>query len=470
VTQPTIISLNRIQPDFPGPLLTPLDQYPLYYEFNTSSGETFLQDAVVSVCVAQNITIPDESRLRLAHNVPEPNFTTIEILPVGTSFLDCTGAQAIFPSLGSSGGGIGTFALRTFGDLATRVFEALEPQPLHAAALVTGVTGTTKRLSPFGSVDTLAHLAALSPTSGLSAPQGGTVPAPVVLVSTPAGAPIPGITVTFTVTSGGGTLTATGSSTPVTSVVTTTDAQGNATVGSWTLGTGSNTVTAVATPPHLGSGIAPSSGLTFTATALAPAQLAFGTQPLTTSAGTPFGVTVLVQDASGNTVPASSASVTLAITGATLNGTKTVAAVNGVATFTGLSITTAGSYTITATSAGLTSTTSNSFSITAGPVTAIVRNAGHNQTAPAGSILGVTPGTVAPSVKVADQYGNGVSGVVVTFLVNRGGGSVNPVTATTDANGVASTTWLIGLGANRVSATISVAGVVRDIALAATGT
>jgi hypothetical protein len=470
VTQPTIISLNRIQPDFPGPLLTSLDQYPLYYEFDTSSGETFLQDAVISVCVAQNLTIPDETRLRLAHNVPEPNFTTIEILPAGTSFLDCTGAQAIFPSLGSTGGGIGTFARRAFTSLATRVFEALEPQPLYAAALVTGVTGTTKRLSPFGSVDTLANLSALSPTTGLTAPQGGTVTAPLVLVSTPADAPMAGITVTFTVTAGGGTLTAVGSSTPVTSVITTTDAQGNATVGSWTLGTGTNTVTAVATPPHAGSGIAPAAGITFTAIATAPAKLAFGTQPATTSAGTPFSVTVLVQDAAGNTVPASSAVVTLSMTGATLNGTKTVAAVNGVATFTGLSITKAGTYTLKATSPGLTMKTSNSFSITAGPAVTLARNAGQNQTAPAGSVLGVTAGTVAPSVKVSDQYGNRVSGVVVTFLVNRGGGTATPTTAVTNANGIASTNWLIGLGANRMSVRITVAGVVRDVAFAATGT
>lgn len=470
VTQPTIISLNRIQPDFPGPLLTPLDQYPLYYEYNTSSGEDFLQDATISVCVAQNLTIPDVNRLRLAHNVPEPNFTTIEILPVGTGFLDCTGAQANFPSLGSSGGGLGSFALRTVNDLATRVFEALQPQPLHAAALVTGVTGTTKRLSPFGSVDTLANIGALSPTSGLTAPQGGTVTPPLVLVSTPADVSMPGITVTFTVTGGGGTLTAVGSSTPVTSVVTTTDAQGNATVGSWTLGTGTNTVTAVATPPHAGSGIAPAAGITFTATASAPVKLAFGTQPATTSAGTPFSVTVLIQDAAGNTVPASSAVVTLSMTGATLNGTKAVAAVNGVATFTGLNITKAGTYTLKATSPGLTNKTSSSFSITAGPAVTIARNAGQNQTAPAGSILGVTPGTVAPSVKVTDQYGNRVSGVVVTFLVNRGGGSATPATAVTNANGIASTTWLIGLGANRLSVTISVAGQVRDVAFAATGT
>jgi hypothetical protein len=475
VTQPTVISLSRIQPDFPGPLLTPLDQPPLFYQFNTSSGETFLQDATVSVCTAENVTVPDDTRLRLAHNVPEPNFTTIEILPVGVGFLDCTGALAEFPTLGNVRSGLGEFALHALDRFATRVVEVMGPQPLYAAALgVTGTVGTTKNLSPFGAVDTLAHLDALSPTSGLTAPEGGTVTAPLVLVSTPTDAPMPGITVTFSVTGGGGKLTAVGSTTPVTSVVTTTDAEGKATVGSWTLGTGTNTVTAVATPPHAGSGVDPAAGLTFTATALPPVKLAFGTQPTTTSAGTSFTVTVLVQDAQGNTVPASSASIALALNagnGAVLGGTTTVAAVNGVATFSNLSITKAGTnYTLTATSAPLTAATSDAFDITAGTASNIVINGGNNQTAAEGSTLGTTAGTTAPSVKVTDQHGNPAAGANVTFVVASGGGSVAPSSAAANASGIASTNWTIVAGTNTMSASITALGAVPSVLFTATGT
>ena len=475
VTQPTVISLSRVQPDFPGPLLTPLDQYPLYYHFNTSSGETFLQDATVSVCVAENVTVPDDSRLRLAHNVPEPNFTTIEILPIGIGFLDCTGAQANFPNLGSTSGGFGTFALQTINSFASRVFDVLGPEDLYAATLgITGTVGTTKNLSPFGSVDTLAHIGALSPTTGLSGPQGGTVTAPLVLVTTPTDAPMPGITVTFTVTGGGGKLTAVGDNALVTSVVTTTDAEGKATVGSWVLGTGTNTVTAVATPPHLKSGIDPAAGITFTATALPPVKLAFGTQPTTTTAGTSFTVTVLVQDAQGNTVPASSATVGLALNaanGAVLSGSTSVAAVNGVATFSGLSITKAGTnYTLTATSAPLTSAVSNAFSITAGSASAIAINAGNNQTAADGSTLGTTAGTTAPSVKVTDQHGNPIPNTGVTFQVASGGGSVSPTSANTDASGIASTNWTIVVGTNTMSASITALGATPSVLFTATGT
>jgi hypothetical protein len=470
VTLPTVISLSRVS----GPLLTDLDQYPLYYEFNTSSGETFLQDATVAVCTAENVTVPDETRLRLAHNVPEPNFTTIEILPIGVGFLDCTGAQTTAPSLGSRGRGLGSFALRAIDKLAHEVFQVLQPEVLSATALVTGVTGTTKRLSPFAAVDTLAHLGALSPTTGLSGPQGGTVTAPQVLVSTPNDVPMPNITVTFTVTAGGGKLTAVGDNALVTSVVATTDAEGKATVGSWVLGTGTNTVTAVATPPHLNSGIDPIGGLTFTATALPPVKLAFGTQPVTTTAGSSFTVTALVQDAQGHTVPASSATVTLALTaanGAVLAGTKTVAAVSGVATFAGLSITKAGTgYTLTATSAPLTAATSSAFDITAGSASAITINAGNNQTAADGSTLGTTAGTTAPSVKVTDQHGNPVSGAGVTFQVASGGGSVSPATATTGAGGIAATTWTIVAGSNTMSATITALGAVPSALFTATGT
>jgi hypothetical protein len=86
---------------------------------------------------------------------------------------------------------------------------------------------------------------------------------------------------------------------------------------------------------------------------------------------------VNVLDASGSIVTNSDASITLAITtgtpasggAATLIGTKTVSAVNGVATFSGLSIDTAGvGYRLTASSGQLTPADSALFSVTAGTV------------------------------------------------------------------------------------------------------
>ena len=104
-------------------------------------------------------------------------------------------------------------------------------------------------------------------------------------------------------------------------------------------------------------------------------KVVFTTQPVTTTAGATMPtVRVAIQDAGSNTLLGSSASVTLAIGtnpgGGTLSGTTTVAAVNGVATFSNLSINKAGTgYTLTATSGALTSATSSAFNITPGAAT-----------------------------------------------------------------------------------------------------
>src|SRR5207253_1030672 len=112
-----------------------------------------------------------------------------------------------------------------------------------------------------------------------------------------------------------------------------------------------------------------------TVNAGAATKVAFTTQPAGATGGTAFTTQPLIaiQDANGNTVTSSRASVTVAIGtnpgGGTLSGTKTLSASSGVATFAGLSIDLAGTaYTLTATSGGLTAGTSAAFNIT-GPAT-----------------------------------------------------------------------------------------------------
>jgi hypothetical protein len=82
--------------------------------------------------------------------------------------------------------------------------------------------------------------------------------------------------------------------------------------------------------------------------------------------GSPVAVEVI--DVSGNRVTTSSASISMQIgptsTGlGSLKGTKTVSAANGLASFSGLSIDTAGAYTLRATSPGLVSATSSPFRV-----------------------------------------------------------------------------------------------------------
>ena len=97
-------------------------------------------------------------------------------------------------------------------------------------------------------------------------------------------------------------------------------------------------------------------------------KLAFETKLDDTKAGMLFPAqpVVKVVDKDGNTVTTSTASITLAVTNnrAELYGTTTVDAVNGVATFTDLILTLAGSgYSLTAISPGLTSSLSNPFNV-----------------------------------------------------------------------------------------------------------
>ena len=106
----------------------------------------------------------------------------------------------------------------------------------------------------------------------------------------------------------------------------------------------------------------------------AAVQLGFTQQPNGGTGGVAWTTQpkVAIQDALGNTVTSSSASVTLAITAGTGNagGVLTCtanpkAAASGIVTFAGCKINLAGSgYTLTATAAGLTTTTSSTFNIT----------------------------------------------------------------------------------------------------------
>src|SRR5207237_975252 len=113
-------------------------------------------------------------------------------------------------------------------------------------------------------------------------------------------------------------------------------------------------------------------------------------------------VEVTAQDGNGNTATGFTgkirrATCTNTSTG-TLSGTKTKAAVAGVATFSGLSIDKAGTgYTLTATGAG--STTSTAFNITAGTATALVFSV-----EPTNTVAGAA---ITPAVEVTAQDGNG---------------------------------------------------------------
>jgi hypothetical protein len=253
---------------------------------------------------------------------------------------------------------------------------------------------------------------------------------PSVLVTDANSNPVSGVSVTFAVASGGGSITG---------ETATSDASGIATVGSWTMGTtaGINTLTANST------GLT-GSPLTFTATGTGDAiQLAFLAQPQNTVIGSSTGeITVEILDANGNRVTNNTSSVTLSIANnagnGTLSGTATVNAVNGLATFSGLGINNVGEgYTLSATSTGLASAISSVFDITKKELTiadpTLTKTKTYDGTASAGVTVGALSGVATGdnvTVSVVATYEDELVGISkkITVEYTLGGEDGNPQT------------------------------------------
>src|SRR5207244_3549270 len=107
---------------------------------------------------------------------------------------------------------------------------------------------------------------------------------------------------------------------------------------------------------------------TISAPAPTAVKLAFSVQPSNAQTGAKItpAIQVLVEDSSGTVVTTATNPVTLALFGGTgLGGTLTVTPQNGVATFSNLAVSNAGSYTLSASSPALASAASTGFTITA---------------------------------------------------------------------------------------------------------
>lgn len=262
---------------------------------------------------------------------------------------------------------------------------------------------------------------------------------PGVRVTDAGGNPVAGAQVTFAITSGNGTVAPQAAAT---------NAQGLATVTSWTLGpvAGAQQLTATVT------GLTP---VTFSATATAGAasqmtiaagnnQRAQTTRPVT------IPPSVIVRDALGNAVAGAVVTFTVASGGGSVVGGRQVTDATGTAEVGGWFLgDTPGTNTLTASTPNVASVT---FTAVGDPGRAVsmVANSSVSQSAAAGA-------TVAqpPSVVVRDLAGNPVSGVAVTFAVTAGGGAVAGSPVTTNASGVATvTSWTLGstTGSNTVVA------------------
>lgn len=189
----------------------------------------------------------------------------------------------------------------------------------------------------------------------------------------------------------------------------------------------------------------------------AAAKLRLTTIPATSiQSGSPFAPqpVVTVQDAFGNTVTSSTATISAGITAAnSLTGTTSKAAVNGIAAFENLGVTgPIGSAKVGFTSTGLAPDSVPLTVTSSGPTQIqIVQGEG----------LGLLKGgSVNTSVRVKDAGGNNLAGVTVHFAAQTGAGSVASADVVTGTDGVAMTSWQVGTsGVQLMRATVGTLGV-----------
>lgn len=167
---------------------------------------------------------------------------------------------------------------------------------------------------------------------------------------------------------------------------------------------------------------------------------------------------IRVTDASGNTVTSSTVNVVASIasgTGGTLSGTTTVAAVNGVATFTNLVLSgTPGSFTLRFTPTSLTAATSDSFALSVGAASKVMVT-----TQPAGAFNGIEFST-QPVVKITDAGGNTITSSTANVVASiaTGTGTLSGTMTVTAVNGVATFTNLKITGTGDHTLTFTPAG------------
>lgn len=152
----------------------------------------------------------------------------------------------------------------------------------------------------------------------------------------------------------------------------------------------------------------------------------------------PAPLSVGVSDRLGNPIAGLAVSFSVAAGGGSVGNASVTTTAQGRAQTTWTLGTVAGSpQTVVASAQG--KSTSFSATAVAGPPDSLLKVSGDNQSAPAGAAL---PESLV--VKVADRFGNPVSGHTVSFSVLTGGGSVSPSSGGTGSNGRFATRWTLG--------------------------
>ncbi len=206
-----------------------------------------------------------------------------------------------------------------------------------------------------------------------------------------------------------------------------------------------------------------------------PSQLVLRTQPSGAVLGEPLTTQPVleVQDASGNLVTVDRETVVTAAIGSgggMAGGNRTAVAVGGVITFADLAIGgRVGEHTLVFTAeagsrvSGLAPVTSQSFELLPGAADAVIRLSGHDQRGSPSERLDTL------AVIVTGSDGNAASGESSAWSVLSGGGSLEVLDGTTDADGLSRAVWELGgdRGVNTATATVAGKGAVTFRAAAA---
>ena len=292
-----------------------------------------------------------------------------------------------------------------------------------------------------------------------SAPPGQAVAtSPEVRVTDSQRRGVAGVSVAFTVISGGGS---------VSNPAATTDTGGRASAGSWTLGAQEGTQELRASVSGLGA-------VTFTATAAAPAEPATlqlvsgGGQSATVGTAVPTPPRVRVLDDESKPVPGVTIVFSVVAGGGSVTGASATSNSAGEAAVASWTLgTTAGTNRLRARVSGV-SPLNISATGNAGPAAAVFTAGGDGQSATVSTAV-----AVPPAVRVEDAHGNPVGGASVTFAVATGGGAISQGAGATGSSGVfAIGGWTLGPapGSNTLLATVSGSGITGNpVTFTATG-
>lgn len=335
------------------------------------------------------------------------------------------GGTAIARRPVTSAAGIATLGAWTLGD-------NVGANTMTATVQATSVTGNPVQFTATAVPGTPVSMTAAS-GSGQTAPVGTAVPvAPSVVLRDNRGNPVPGVSVTFLIGSGAGT---------VSGGTVLTSSTGVARVGSWTLGAQAGTQSLIARVtdlPDVVFSATATAGAAATVTAVSSASVG----PLVVSTGlqAPDLPSVRVTDASGNPVSGVEVIFTLANSSSgAISGDTRVTNSSGIATL--------GTWTLP-TITGVATVNANVAGLTSVPFTATMVPAAATRVAVIGAIpASATAGTpIVVTVQLRDQFLNAVSqaGVTVGFVVAGTGGTVSSASVVTNGTGAAQVTWTIG--------------------------